>query len=164
MLLIAVRNLFQEKTRLLISVGGVAFSIVLIMVLTGLYRGWNDKMGQYIQSVPADLWVMQDGTEDMFHTPSVLPLDYESKIADLDGIASVKPFSGRRIAFHTADKQDVGLYIVAYDAERQTGLPAAIAAGKSLPQAGEIIIDRITAKNKAIKINDYLDIAGQKLK
>src|SRR3990167_267182 len=124
MLLIAVRNLFQEKSRLLISVGWVAFSIVLIMVLTGLYRGWNDKMGQYIRSVPADLWVMQDGTEDMFHTPSVLPLDYESKIASTEGVESAKPFSGRRVAFHTADKQDVGLYIVSYDSRRQTGLPA----------------------------------------
>lgn len=164
MFLIAIRNLFQEKTRLFISVGGVAFSVVLIMVLVGLYRGWNDKMGQYIRSVPTDLWVMQDGTEDMFHTPSVLPLDYESQIADLEEVQSVKPFSGRRVAFHTANQQDVGLYIVGYDGQRQIGIPAGIASGKAVPGRGEIIIDRITAKNKAIRINDSLDIAGQKFK
>lgn len=31
MLFLAVKNLVQEKTRLLISVGGVAFSVLLIM-------------------------------------------------------------------------------------------------------------------------------------
>lgn len=164
MFFLARKNLFQEKTRLLISVGGVAFSVVLIMVLAGLYRGWSDKMGQYIKSVPADIWVMQDGTEDMFHTPSVLPLEYETKIAAVDGVQSVKPFSGRRVAFHTAKQQDVSMYIVSYDAQRQVGTPAAIVAGKAVPQLGEIIVDRIPAKIKDIKINDSLDIAGQTFK
>ena len=164
MFFLARKNLFQEKIRLFISVGGVAFSVVLIMVLAGLYRGWNDKMGQYIRAVPADLWVMQDGTEDMFHTPSVLPLEYENQIAELDGVQSVKPFSGRRVAFHTANSQDVSMYIVSYDSERQVGLPAAVVAGKSVPDRGEIIVDKIPAKIKGIKINDTLDIAGQKFK
>lgn len=60
---IAWRNLVQEKTRLAISVGGVAFSVTLIIVLAGLYQGWSNKIGEYIRTVPADVWVMQSGTE-----------------------------------------------------------------------------------------------------
>ena len=33
MLFIALKNLFQEKTRLSISIGGVAFSVLLILIL-----------------------------------------------------------------------------------------------------------------------------------
>ena len=39
MLFLAVKNLVQEKTRLLISVGGVAFSVLLIVSIQGLYQG-----------------------------------------------------------------------------------------------------------------------------
>src|SRR3990167_7588743 len=155
MLFLARKNLFQEKTRLFISVGGVAFSVVLIMVLTGLYRGWNDKMGQYIRSVPADIWVVQDGTEDMFHTPSVLPLSYEAMISGLNGVEDVRPFSGRRVAFHHRG-HDVNMYLVAYDKDNNSG--------KAVPGEGEIIVDKISARTKEIKINDALDIAGQKFK
>lgn len=163
MFFLARKNLTQEKTRLIISVCGVAFSVVLIMVLAGLYRGWNDKMGQYVRSVPTDLWVTQAGTEDMFHTPSVLPLGYESRIAGLDGVKSVKPFSGRRVHFHYKD-QDVSMYVVTYDAARDSGKPARVVAGKTVPGQGEIIIDKIPAKIKGINVNDTLDIAGQKFK
>ncbi|MFP5368596.1 MAG: hypothetical protein ACLGIS_17520, partial [Actinomycetes bacterium] len=74
MLFLAVKNLVQEKTRLLISVGGVAFSVLLIMSIQGLYQGWSNKIGEYVRTVPADYWVTQTGATDMFHTPSVLPL------------------------------------------------------------------------------------------
>lgn len=54
---IALRNLLQEKTKLAISVGGVAFSVVLMIVLQGLSVGFSNVLGQYFNTVPADLWV-----------------------------------------------------------------------------------------------------------
>lgn len=39
MVSIARKNLFHEKGRLVISVGGVAFSTMLIMILIGVYYG-----------------------------------------------------------------------------------------------------------------------------
>lgn len=39
MLFIAFKNLFQEKTRFLISVGGVVFAILLMLVLLGIREG-----------------------------------------------------------------------------------------------------------------------------
>lgn len=99
MLFLAVKNLVQEKTRLLISVGGVAFSVLLIMSIQGLYQGWSNKIGEYIRTVPADYWITQTGATDMFHTPSVLPLTARDRLAAVEGVASAKPFSGRRVAF-----------------------------------------------------------------
>ena len=39
MLFIAIKNRSQEKTRLLISVVGVAFAILLMLVLLGIREG-----------------------------------------------------------------------------------------------------------------------------
>jgi hypothetical protein len=43
---IARRNLLAEKTRLLMSIGGVAFAVLLILLVTSLYRGWSEAGGE----------------------------------------------------------------------------------------------------------------------
>ena len=73
MLLIARKNLFSERIRLAISVGGVALSVFLIGILLSLYRGWDEKVGEYVEMVPADLWVAAEGTTDFIQAASVLP-------------------------------------------------------------------------------------------
>lgn len=54
---ISTRNVLGERGRLAITVGGVAFSVVLILVLVGLYRGWQAQMTRFLGSLDADLWV-----------------------------------------------------------------------------------------------------------
>jgi putative ABC transport system permease protein len=55
---VARRNLFAEKTRLAISVAGVAFAVRLILIVVALYRGWS-SVGGIIEELPGDLWVVQ---------------------------------------------------------------------------------------------------------
>src|SRR3990167_2047776 len=161
MFFIARKNLSQDKTRLLISVGGVAFSVVLIIVLQGLYQGWSNKIGEYIRTVPADIWVMQSGSEDMFHTPSVLPLTVADNLKEVGGVESAKPFNARRLAIHFND-QDLNLYVVAYDSANDVGKPAKIVEGKATPGPGEVILDR--SQRKKVRIGDSLSVVGQQLK
>src|SRR5206468_9581536 len=73
MLLVARKNLFAERTRLGISVGGVALSVFLIGILLSLYRGWSQQVGGFVEHVPADLWATSDGTTDFVAAGSVLP-------------------------------------------------------------------------------------------
>lgn len=161
MLLIARKNLFQEKARFLISIGGVAFSVALIMILAGLYRGWSNKMSEYINSIPADVWVMQAGAEELFHTPSIVPLNVGPAVEQVEGVASAKPFNARRVALRVHDR-DVNLYIVAYDSDNDIGKPARVAEGKTAPGPGEIIIDK--SQKKKIAIGDTIKVVNQDLK
>lgn len=163
MLFLAVKNLVQEKTRLLISVGGVAFSVLLIMSIQGLYQGWSNKIGEYIRTVPADYWITQTGATDMFHTPSVLPLTVRDFLSGVDGVASAKPFSGRRVAFAHNGK-DINLYVIADDTENNVGAPARVVEGKAVPDKGEIIIDRVVGRSQDIRIGDTIPVAGRTLK
>src|SRR3972149_4948632 len=61
MFFLARKNLLAEKIRLLISVGGVAFSVLLVVVGGGLYRGWGSRVTDYIERNDADLWGGQGG-------------------------------------------------------------------------------------------------------
>lgn len=163
MLLLALKNLVQERTRLAISIGGVAFSVLLIITIQALYQGWSDKVAEYIRTVPADYWVAQEGATDMFHTPSVIPLSLRSTLEAVPGVASAKPFSGRRVAFEHDGKM-VNLYVIADDTENRVGAPARVVEGKATPDKGEIIVDRITARSEGIRLGDTIPLAATRLK
>ncbi len=145
----------------MISVGGVAFSVTLIMILVGLYRGWDNKLGEYIRTSPVDIWVMQKGSQELFHTPSLLPLSVGDKLAAIDGVKSAKPFNARRLAV-SANGKEFQLYIVGYNPADGAGRPKRIVEGKAEPGPGEIIIDR--SQSKKIKIGDEVNAGGRKLK
>jgi putative ABC transport system permease protein len=71
---IAWRNLVREKTRLAISVAGVAFAVLLILLLRGLYAGITAQATEYIRSVDAHVWVAEAGTPgDFFHSVTLMP-------------------------------------------------------------------------------------------
>lgn len=163
MLYIALKNLFQEKTRLLISIGGVAFSVLLILILQGLYQGFSYRMGEYIRSQPADFWVSDDKARDMFHSISILPLEDKAKIEAVAGVSRVSPFSARQIVVNIRGKREA-TYLVAYDPETGIGGPNKVVAGKQYPDQGEIIIDRVFAKNQKVSLNDSLPIGEESFK
>jgi len=68
---VARRNLFAEKGRFAISVAGVAFAVLLILIVLALYRGFN-RTGQTFRDLPGELWVVQRGTSDPFHSVSLI--------------------------------------------------------------------------------------------
>ncbi|AOT04689.1 hypothetical protein [Arthrobacter sp. U41] len=99
----------------------------------------------------------------MFHTPSVLPLTVQDFLTGVPGVASAKPSSGRRVAFAHNGK-DINLYVIADDTEKNVGAPARVVEGKSVPDKGEIIIDRVVGRSENIRIGDTIPIAGRTLK
>lgn len=163
MIFIALKNLFQEKVRFLISVGGVAFSVLLIIILQALYQGWNYKIGEYIRNLPVDLWVSQEGSKDMFHSISVLDLSEKGTIEQIDGVEIVSAFNGRRFEVKVNDKEAM-TYLVGYDTSSDIGGPSKVIDGTNKPTNGEIIVDRVFADNNKVKIGDTIPISGEDFK
>src|SRR6187401_1884248 len=79
---VARRNLLAEKARLLLSVAGVAFAVLLILLVTSLYRGWS-QAGSLFEQIPGDLWLAQAGTSEPLRTSSYLPARSASAVASL---------------------------------------------------------------------------------
>ena len=159
---IALRNLFQEKTRLAISVGGVAFSVLLMILLQGLNVGFSNVLGQYLGSVPTDLWVASANTGNIMD-PSFLPPTLGQRLEKIDGVASARPFGMQNVTTSVNGK-DLAFYMIAYDSSTNVGKPSKVSEGTATPGQGEIVIDRIVAKSNKIKIGDSIPFADKKLK
>src|SRR3990170_5734435 len=117
MLLVARKNLFHERTRLAISVGGVAVSVFLIGILLSLYRGWGEKVGEYVEDVPADLWVASDGATDFIQAASILPDDVGTRLGLLPQIETVSPLIVRPLKLAKQDdaSREFDVQLVGYD-------------------------------------------------
>lgn len=83
---LARRNLLKEKARLAISIGGVAFAVVLMVLLRGLYVAYETKVGDYYVAMRVDAWVVQRGSADLLYSYSVLPAEAETQLRDVDGV------------------------------------------------------------------------------
>lgn len=157
MLFIAWKNLSRERGRFLLSIGGVTFAVLLILVIGALYQGWSVLITKYIESVDADLWVAQKGTGDMSHTFSLLPAGLSGTLENIEGVERVRRFVGRRIAFDFKGN-DLTLFIVGFDPASNDGGPVKMLEGRAAPSTREVIIDRSLAKKRGLALGDTLPL------
>lgn len=161
---VALKNLLQERTKLFISIGGVAFSVALVVLLNGLYQGWNESLGGYPRSIYADLWVEQDGVGDMFHALSFLPNTLTNQLAAVEGVNQVYPYLGRQTQIHVKG-DDTSLFVVGFNPANGFGKPKGMKEGNwENLRDGEIIIDDVFAKKFQLSVGDELTISEEKLK
>jgi putative ABC transport system permease protein len=161
---IAWKNLSRERMRLAVSVGGVAFAVLLILLLRGLYRGITDQATEYIRSVGAEVWVAQAGTPgDLFHSGSLLPRSLEAELESVDGVDQATPFVMRSVVFRHRGK-DRDFRLVGVDPRRPSMGPPGIVSGRNATAPGEIVVDRVFARNAGVDVGETLSIRQRDFK
>jgi len=68
---IAYRNLFHDRMSLIVTLVGIVFSVVLVAIEVGLYKGSESKIATVLDKAPADLWIVPYGTKS-YDDPSLL--------------------------------------------------------------------------------------------
>ena len=145
MLLVARKNLLTERTRLAISVGGVALSVYLIGILLALFRGWSETVGEYVETVLADLWVASESATDFLTAASVLPQNDGTLLSLLPEVDTVSPLIVGPVAMTKAGDDpgnEFDVQLVGYDPAIGLGRPLALGEGKSPPGPGEFVVDK----------------------
>lgn len=178
MLLVARKNLFAERTRLAISVGGVALSVLLITLLLSLYRGWDEKVGGFVEDSDVDMWVASEGAKDFLAAASLLPIDDPDPQAQtvrdfLDNdpdIAQWSPLIVRQMEGVKVEIQEDGgertgeemnLQFIGYDLETGLGGPLEIIDGEGNPTGDQVVIDEAVRKRYGVDIGDLVKAGGR---
>lgn len=160
MIRLAFRNLFQNKARLIISVGGVALALLLILSLDAVFTGVERQITAYIEYSDADVWVSQADVLNMHMASSSLPDSVARKVRALPGVASVTPilYLTNNVVYEAERNL---AYIIGLPESAEMGGPWKISSGRSLPGEGEAIIDRTIAEKAGIKLGDKVEILGE---
>jgi len=154
---VARRNLLSEKGRLAMSAGGVAVSVLLVLVVLALYRGFS-RIGETFEVLPGELWVAQQGTTDPFHSVSLVSDQDIASVAQAPGVAGVVPVLVRQMSF-TIGAREGSARLIALDMP-SSAMPSDLVE-RYLPPPGVVIVDQILAQKDGLHEGDAVRFGGQ---
>lgn len=83
---LGLRMLLHDRTRFLITISGVAFSVALVLSQMGLFYGLTDNAALTIRHANADLWVTSRNTANV-DFPQTYPESTVDRIRSVPGVA-----------------------------------------------------------------------------
>ena len=162
MLRLAFRNLCQSKVRLVISVGGVALALTLIMALDAIYTGAERRVTAYIENSEADVWVAQSGVRNLYMVSSWIPASVAGDVEDAPGVEAVTPIMYLGGTLDAGEERSLA-YVIGLPEDAEMGRPWHIVEGTSVPGPGEAVIDSGVAKRFGLKIGNRVEVLGREL-
>jgi putative ABC transport system permease protein len=162
MLRLAYRNLFQNKVRLAISVGGVALALMLVLALDAVMAGSEKRLTAYIDNSGADVWVAQSGVRNLHMVSSWVPASVRNEVRDVPGVESVTPIMYLTAPVDTDNEQSLS-YVIGLPEDAAMGRPWRVVEGRAIPEQGEAVIDSGVAEQSGIELGDKVEILGQEL-
>lgn len=152
------RFLFGDRRRAALTVLGVAASLLLVLVLRGIFAGAVDRVTYYIRTSPAQVFVSQAGVRTMHMSASTLPAGTASRVAEVPDVAWATPIAFASGSVAGPQGQQLS-YLIGYDAATGRGGPTALVEGRP-PGAGEAILDEQAAEQLGVDLGDGFTVMG----
>jgi putative ABC transport system permease protein len=162
---LAFRNLIHDRLRLIATVIGIVFSIVLVTIQMGLYVSFERMVTVMIDHADADLWIVPRGTK-CFEDPSLLDERERFRALSVNGVASAAPLVIGFAQWRTPSGGNTPIFMIGSD-PRGAGLqPWNVVDGKAAELAipGAVAIDRsYFDRLETTRVGDYAEIGDQKV-
>ncbi len=151
---LAIRDIRRNMARFCLTAVGIGLLLMTVMGMGGIYRGLIREATQLVQTIGADIWVVQRGTRGPFSEISRLPLNVEYRLAAVPGVQDARTFVS-----HTIQREYRGKPLrmvvqgLSWPDDKGAWLP--LIAGRSLAAAHfEMIADRLLG----LKLGDTLKL------
>jgi putative ABC transport system permease protein len=162
---LAFRNLFHDRLRLIATVIGIVFSIVLVTVQMGLYVSFERMVTVMIDHADADLWIVPRGTK-CFEDPSMLDERERFRALSVAGVASAAPLVIGFAQWRTPSGGNTPIFMIGSD-PRGAGLePWNVVEGRAdaLAIPGAVAIDRsYFDRLETTRVGEYAEIGDQRV-
>src|SRR5215831_16673963 len=89
-LTLASRNLLHDRLRLVATLVGIVFSVVLVMIQMGLFLGFGRMVTTMIDHASTDLWIVPKGAK-CFEDPSILAVRNQFRVRAINGVIDALP-------------------------------------------------------------------------
>jgi ABC-type antimicrobial peptide transport system permease subunit len=151
----AIKTLFDQPFRFFMTTLGIAFCMIIVLVLFGIYRGVTISSIEFIQRSDSDLWVMQRYSNNILRSTSLLRSRHARALEDTPGVKLVAPV----LYLLGTVRLPQGLktiYLTGYDELSGRGGPHRLASGRNIAKDREIVLDRSFAAKYGIGEGDQL--------
>ena len=141
---LASRNLFHDRVRLVATVVGIVFSIILVTVQIGLYLSFERMVTTMIDHAEADLWIVPRGTK-CFEDPSLLDDRERFRALSIPGVIEAAPLVIGFAEWKLTNGGATPVFVIGSDKNSKAGLqPWNIIAGNldQLANPDAVAVDR----------------------
>jgi putative ABC transport system permease protein len=159
-LLLARRNLTRNRVRLVVSAGGAALALSLVLALDAIFAGVSNQLTAYVDGAGADVWVSQAGVRNLHMVTSFVPASVTEQIRAVDGVADATPILEVTDTIAVAQERAV-VYVVGLPADASMGGPWDVVDGSSQVKQGQVIVDRGLARRAGAGIGDEVIVLGR---
>ncbi len=161
---LAWRNLVHDKVRLLVTVTGVVFAVVLIVVQFGLFLGFATTTSGLIDHSGADLWVMSSRVP---YIEVGVPFSERklSTVLATRGVAHATKYIARFSQWQRRDGRQESVQIVGFDPDQTLGGPWNVVEGRiaDLKMDDNVFIDELYEEKLGVeRIGDVFEIRGHR--
>jgi putative ABC transport system permease protein len=154
------RNLLYEKTKVILSVFGVAAALTLIVLLLGFRNGLYATLTAYIDNLGTDLIVAQSGVKGLFSSNSAVPLTIHEDLVTATGAVEAGHVVVADVIFaYGADKTPV--LLVGYEPETGIGSPWKLDRGREVHSGNEVLLDLWLARRNGLDVGDQVQLLGR---
>jgi putative ABC transport system permease protein len=159
---IARRNLFHDKIRLAVTLTGITFAVVLVVVELGLFLGFSTTTSSLIDRSQADLWVASR------HVPYIeqgAPFSERKlyQVRATPGVASAEKYIARFASWKRPDGGHESVQVVGFNIDQSMGGPWNIVSGSvaDLKAPDAILVDDLYWKKLGItRLGQVFEING----
>jgi putative ABC transport system permease protein len=163
---LAERNLFHDKVRLTVTLTGIVFAVVLIVVELGLFVGFTVATSSIIDHSGVDLWI---GSRHVPYIEQGVPFS-ERKLNQVLATPGVAVAEKYIVGFNRWMRTDGGkesVQIVGFNPDSGIGGPWNVVAGHvaDLKAPNAVFVDEIYLKKLGIRhLGETFEINGRKLR
>ncbi|MBL8179425.1 MAG: ABC transporter permease [Bryobacterales bacterium] len=161
---LAIRNLFHDKVRLAVTLTGVVFALILIVVQFGLFLGFLETSANIVEHSGVDLWITAKGLPHV-NGGSPIPERRRYKAMQAEGVKEVRPYALVFANWKLPTGAQEAVQVVGFDVDSRLGGPWELLAGSVDDLKGDdtVIIDRhYRAKLGGVEIGDTVEINGRR--
>lgn len=161
---LAERNLFHDKIRLTVTVTGIVFAVVLIVVELGLFVGFTVTTSSLIDNSEVDLWVTNK------HVPYIeLGAPFSERklyqVKAVPGVARADKYITRWTQWKRPDGRQESVQIVGFNTESKLGGPWNLVQGsvEDLQTPDGIIVDEFYKEKLGVThVGEVFEIRGHR--
>jgi len=160
--ILAWKNLLHDRVRLVVTLTGIVFALVLIAVQFGMFLGFLDTAANIVERNSADLWISAPGIP---HVNGGSPI-HESKrwkALQVPGVAATSPFTVFFVNWKLPNGAFESCQIAGFDLDSGMGAPWSLVAGRVEDLRGEdtVIIDELYKKKLGVeRLGETFEING----
>jgi putative ABC transport system permease protein len=162
--LLARRNLFHDKIRLAVTLTGIVFALVLIIVQFGLFLGFTTTTSNNIDHSGVDVWVVSHGVT-YFDTGKPFSERKYFQALGTPGVASAEKYVQAFAVWKRPDGRTESVQVIGFNPETGAGGPWNMVEGKisDVKQDDCVVIDEIYKQKLGVqKIGDRVEITGHR--